>query len=331
MKQTDNIIGRTYGGLTILKELDSLAISGRRAKGVLCRCNCGKELLKHKYKVVSGHVKSCGCRKLSPNIRYADLVGRRFYQLLVVENMGLRPHGTKGKRLRCYCCLCGCGKELLVNANSLLTANTRSCGCIRSKIMRKKLFNDLSGCRFGRLIVIEMSHRIPKNIIWRCQCDCGNKNAVRGCNLTGGVTQSCGCLFKEKVTRHGMCKKGKSVAVYTRYKRRSPVVRLANGVSNSIRDILRGRKKGKIFDYLPYTPKGLKEHFENLWEPWMNWDNYGGLMNDSRCTWHIDHIIPQSHFDYKSLTDSSFLECWSLSNLRPLEKIENLKKGNKLS
>jgi hypothetical protein len=61
----------------------------------------------------------------------------------------------------------------------------------------------------------------------------------------------------------------------------------------------------------------------------MNWDNYGGLMNNLNKTWHIDHIIPNSKFAYRSLDDPLFIECWSLKNLRPMEKIANVKKSNK--
>ena len=61
----------------------------------------------------------------------------------------------------------------------------------------------------------------------------------------------------------------------------------------------------------------------------MAWDNYGGRTEDPRKTWHIDHIIPHSSFNYISLEDTEFQKCWALENLRPLEKIENMKKGNR--
>lgn len=54
----------------------------------------------------------------------------------------------------------------------------------------------------------------------------------------------------------------------------------------------------------------------------MNWDNYGSY-------WHIDHIKPISLFKYETAEDPEFKKCWALDNLQPLEKIANLKKGNK--
>jgi hypothetical protein len=59
-------------------------------------------------------------------------------------------------------------------------------------------FVDLTGVRFGRLIVVEHfgKDRFGK-ILYRCACDCGNEKIVLGKNLKFG-TQSCGCLAKEK-------------------------------------------------------------------------------------------------------------------------------------
>jgi hypothetical protein len=61
----------------------------------------------------------------------------------------------------------------------------------------------------------------------------------------------------------------------------------------------------------------------------MNWENYGGLASNKEViTWWIDHIIPVSSFDF--VKPEQIKECWSLKNLKPLEKIENIKKGKKI-
>jgi hypothetical protein len=110
------------------------------------------------------------------------------------------------------------------------------------------------------------------------------------------------------------------------------VYRMQESVSNAIRrtiTVQKGRKGGKTWDYLPYSPKELISHIESLWEPWMDWSNYG-LANEKMKTWQIDHIIPQKHLPFDSLQDENFLKCWSLSNLRPLDSIQNIIKGDKL-
>lgn len=69
---------------------------------------------------------------------------------------------------------------------------------------------DLTGKRFGRLIVIGFSHRDQhKNKLWYCRCDCGNESIVRGGNLVSGGSTSCGCYRRERRTKHGHSKRGK--------------------------------------------------------------------------------------------------------------------------
>ena len=60
-------------------------------------------------------------------------------------------------------------------------------------------FIDLTGKRFGRLIVIrDTGEKRGNEHLWLCKCDCGNEKIVRGVSLRSGGTSSCGCLKKEK-------------------------------------------------------------------------------------------------------------------------------------
>lgn len=102
-------------------------------------------------------------------------------------------------------------------------------------------------------------------------------------------------------------------------------------ISGAINYYLHKQNKSKDFPSwtkLPYTPEHLKEHLESLWESWMSWENYG-LASSITKTWQIDHITPQSKLLYDSLEHPNFLECWKLENLRPLESIANILKGDK--
>ena len=77
--------------------------------------------------------------------------------------------------------------------------------------MKKRI--DLTGKKFGRLKVLRFAF-VKDCAYWECICDCGNVVNVRGCCLTTGHTQSCGCLQKEKAAKnninnnvtHGMTK-----------------------------------------------------------------------------------------------------------------------------
>ena len=60
-------------------------------------------------------------------------------------------------------------------------------------------YKDLTGQRFGRLLVIEKTEqRQGGEILWRCVCDCGTTKLVRGSHLRNGKTMSCSCLIYEK-------------------------------------------------------------------------------------------------------------------------------------
>lgn len=70
--------------------------------------------------------------------------------------------------------------------------------------MPRGRFRDLTGKRFGRLLVIKRAPNKNRHVYWKCRCDCGNVVIVRGDALTRGSTVSCGCYHKDAVTKHGM-------------------------------------------------------------------------------------------------------------------------------
>ncbi len=56
---------------------------------------------------------------------------------------------------------------------------------------------DLTGQRFGRLVVARRAENQNNMVRWECQCDCGNTTIVFAGNLMKGYTQSCGCFRHE--------------------------------------------------------------------------------------------------------------------------------------
>lgn len=112
----------------------------------------------------------------------------------------------------------------------------------------------------------------------------------------------------------------RSKYIYKKNKLKDPCYRLRSNISNAIYKALKGKSKGSITKYLDYSIAQLKAHLESQFDQNMSWENYGPY-------WHLDHIIPQSDLPYTSMQDPNFAICWSLSNLRPLEAIQNLKDG----
>lgn len=62
---------------------------------------------------------------------------------------------------------------------------------------------DLTGQRFGRLVVVEAFRPRQASLRWRCRCDCGGEATVMGANLTSGNQVSCGCYRREMASRIG--------------------------------------------------------------------------------------------------------------------------------
>src|ERR1035437_6047913 len=129
---------------------------------------------------------------------------------------------------------------------------------------------------------------------------------------------------KEKQKIYCILNKDKLAIYHNKYMKNrnkiDPIFKLRGSCSRTINYALRGVKRGKSFlKYISYTMQELKGHLEKQFDSNMSWANYGSY-------WHIDHIYPQSLLPYSSMEDNNFKKCWSLDNLRPLEKIENIKK-----
>lgn len=101
--------------------------------------------------------------------------------------------------------------------------------------------------------------------------------------------------------------------------RKYPALRLRSRISAQIRQRLKTNEKGAM-RHLPYTVEMLKEHLERQFKPGMGWHNMD--------KWHIDHIIPVSAFNFQSVHDIEFKQCFALENLQPLWARENLSKGD---
>lgn len=59
---------------------------------------------------------------------------------------------------------------------------------------------DLTGKRFNRLTVIRYFGSKDGNATWLCLCDCGTIKSIAGSALRG-KTKSCGCLWRENLTK----------------------------------------------------------------------------------------------------------------------------------
>ena len=126
-----------------------------------------------------------------------DLTNQRFGKLIALYPTNKRSNGHIMQH-----CKCDCGNETDASISNLKYGSIKSCGCL---ITETNGYN-LMGQRFGKLIVIKDTTKRTnsRNIIQKCQCDCGKTCEVSTSELQSGDTQSCGCIkFK---TSHGELK-----------------------------------------------------------------------------------------------------------------------------
>lgn len=155
-----------------------------------CLCDCGKTKITTGPLLKTGKTKSCGCLMQT---RATDLTGHRFGNLSVAS----RAPSIKDKAR--WNVECDCGNAFVVFANSLMQGLTVSCGCLkkeRASSQGRANLRDLTGERFGRLLVVGRSKRkdaVYRTVYWDCICECGASTVVSTSSLRQGKTQSCGC------------------------------------------------------------------------------------------------------------------------------------------
>lgn len=118
------IIGQKFNRLTVLAFAGSNTYESRTWR---CKCDCGNECVVTTSDLKNGIVKSCGClrRDVASKKNFVNLNGQKFGRLSVIELKGSLDNR------RIWICRCDCGRMTEVPTNSLLSGNSKSCGCLR--------------------------------------------------------------------------------------------------------------------------------------------------------------------------------------------------------
>jgi len=134
------------------------------------------------------------------------------------------------------------------------------------------------------------------------------------------------CLENGKIWRKNNPEKARELSRKSGAKLRKTIKGRLNCImSSNLRTALKGNKKNRHWEKLvQYTVDQLKNHLESNFTDGMSWNNYG-------THWEIDHKIPIAVFNFECPDDIDFRLCWSLKNLRPLEKKVNRMKGKKIN
>ena len=155
--------------------------------------NCGMTFIAKPAALLCGQDK-CECLKR----RKEDLTGQTFGRLTVMYPFDFKDDSGRYKYM-CHC-RCECGNEVDMQKGNLKSGHTSSCGCYNKEQIKKTQTVDLTGKRFGKLLVLNQAEnrvfRSGSSTTWRCLCDCGNTTTVLQSLLVSGNTRSCGCLAK---------------------------------------------------------------------------------------------------------------------------------------
>jgi len=105
--------------------------------------------------------------------------GERYGRLIILSEE------EKIKKARIFRCLCDCGKETTVRLNSLRQGRTRSCGCLRSELIKERMEEEgnpmWKGDEVGYgALHLWVTEKYPKKEVCECcgkvdPCDLANK------------------------------------------------------------------------------------------------------------------------------------------------------------
>lgn len=118
-----DLSGQRFGRLTAIRRLEEKVGT---SYAWLCRCDCGKETKVSAHALLSGGTKSCGCGKIEAlRNQKKDITNQRFGKLVAI-----RPTEKRISKSVVWLCRCDCGRMSEVSCSSLMSGNTKSCGCL---------------------------------------------------------------------------------------------------------------------------------------------------------------------------------------------------------
>jgi hypothetical protein len=112
--------------------------------------------------------------------------------------------------------------------------------------------------------------------------------------------------------------KEKAKASRRRYKSK-PINRAYSNVRRRVKEVFKGKRSAQ--SVFGCSRQEFEKHIQSQFTKGMHWNNYGTF-------WHIDHIVPLSHFDPYNEDHKRLANHWT--NLRPLEAMANMRRGNRM-
>ena len=185
-----DLTNQKFGRLTARKMIGTAP-----GKGAIwrCECECGGIKDVPASRLINSETRSCGC--LNKEIRErSNIAGERFGNLVAV-----RYDHTDEKYRQHWLFQCDCGNTKILPIASVKWNRVRSCGCLLEKHISELNKQDITGCRYDRLVAIRPTEARDGcgSIIWEFECDCGNIVRLSVNAFRNGRIHSCGCLYQE--------------------------------------------------------------------------------------------------------------------------------------
>ena len=131
MPSKKDLTGQRFNSLIVLSEVPREERKNIKKVEWKCKCDCGNQVCVISNYLISGHTKSCGCRRADTARKNftKDLTGKIFSKLTALSPTEKR--GGDGSII--WKCKCECGNIHYASTNSLTTGAIGSCGCMRSR------------------------------------------------------------------------------------------------------------------------------------------------------------------------------------------------------
>lgn len=180
--------GDRFGKLVVLDKTDTYDLSDK----VLykCKCDCGEEVLVNNSGLSSPKRPSCGkcTTRNGIDLPYGETFGKLTFIKQYRDELG-KPK---------YLWKCGCGADHVAPISSVMTGNTRSCGCLNKEIGVAETEARYAGKKYNSLTFVRHAWKWNgpgegKNPIAVWKCDCGNEKEALIGSVTSGKTTCCGC------------------------------------------------------------------------------------------------------------------------------------------
>ena len=113
----------------------------------------------------------------------------------------------------------------------------------------------------------------------------------------------------------------KQILIYKDLSKEDIMYRIVDNLSRrAVSSFNKNEYKFSHIDLIGCDYETLRNHLQSLFQNGMNFENYR--------KWELDHIFPISKFNLNNIDEIK--KCFNYTNLQPLWKPDNRKKGNKI-